>query len=278
MGKVACEACKNQPKCWETYVGQQLYKLAILDLLIMFLSTFFINFPRKCIGHKVLRRSRLGSIIGDIEFIIPKHVLDIVYGQTLCWLGMFYSPLLPAVTCIKLVLVFYIKYFDCTINTSQSSQLYRTSRSNSLFISILLVSFIVTIIPVGYSIAEITPSMSCGPFQGLKTIWSEMINVIAELPHWLQTVVFFMGTAGFAVPAIIILILAWYYYYAVGAANKHMVSLLKNQLILEGHDKQFLLSRLDQMIKKSTEDDVTARSSRNFEDDTSHGNDQTLEA
>ncbi|XP_071517218.1 transmembrane channel-like protein 7 isoform X2 [Panulirus ornatus] len=271
------EEC-DQPRCWETYVGQQLYKLAILDLIIMFISTFLVNLPRKVIGHKLMRGSRIGAAIGDIEFIIPKHVLDIVYGQTLCWLGMFYSPLLPAVTCIKLVFVFYIKYFDCTVNSSQSSQLYRTSRSNALFISILLVSFIVTIVPVGYSIAEIKPSVACGPFRGLTTIWSEMVDVISESPNWLQAVLFFMGTAGFAVPAIIILILAWYYYYAVAAANKHMVALLKNQLILEGHDKQFLLTRLDHMIKKTAEEEEAARSSRSIEDETGHSNDQTLEA
>lgn len=84
-------------------------------------------------------------------------------------------------------------------------------------------------------------------------------------------------------PAIIILILAGYYYYAVAAANKHMVALLKNQLVLEGHDKQFLLSRLNHMIKMSTEEEggsPSARSSRSrpAEDETSHSNDQTLEA
>ncbi|XP_042227010.1 transmembrane channel-like protein 7 isoform X2 [Homarus americanus] len=276
-GGCISEKC-DQPKCWETYVGQQLYKLTILDLIIMFISTFLVNLPRKCIGHKLMRRNRIGAAIGDIEFIIPKHVLDIVYGQTLCWLGMFYSPLLPAVTVFKLICVFYIKYFDCTVNSSQSSQLYRTSRSNSLFISILLVSFIVTIVPVGYSIAEIKPSVACGPFRGLTTIWSEMVGVISESPNWLQAVLFFIGTAGFAVPAIIILILAWYYYYAVAAANKHMVGLLKNQLILEGHDKQFLLARLNHMIKKTSEEEETARSSSNAEDETGHSNDQTLEA
>lgn len=90
----------------------------------------------------------------------------------------------------------------------------------------------------------------------------------------------FLGTAGFAVPAIIILILAGYYYYAVAAANKHMVALLKNQLVLEGHDKQFLLSRLNHMIKMSTEDEGSPsdRSSRPTEDETGLSNDQTLEA
>ncbi|KAG0719287.1 Transmembrane channel-like protein 7 [Chionoecetes opilio] len=274
------DACAR-PWCWETYVGQQLYKLTILDLIIMFLSTFMVNFPRKCIGHKLMRGSQIGAAIGDIEFVIPKHVLDIVYGQTLCWLGMFYSPMLPAVTCIKLVFVFYIKYFDCKVNSSQSSQLYRTSRSNALFISILLVSFIVTIIPVGYSIAEIKPSTACGPFRGLETIWSEMLAVIQDSPDWLKAVLLFLGTAGFGVPAIIILILVGYYYYAVAAANKHMVALLKNQLVLEGHDKQFLLSRLNHMIKISTDEEgesTSAMSSRQVEDETGLSNDQTLEA
>lgn len=86
------------------------------------------------------------------------------------------------------VLVFYIKYFDCKVNSSQSSQLYRTSRSNSLFITILLASFIVTIIPVGYSIAEIKPSVACGPFRELKTIWSEMVDVIEGQSLWLVPV------------------------------------------------------------------------------------------
>ncbi|XP_076063938.1 transmembrane channel-like protein 7 isoform X2 [Oratosquilla oratoria] len=266
-------SCENEPPCWETYVGQQLYKLAILDLVVMFLTTFFVNFPRRCIGQKIMRGSRIGSVIGDIEFEIPKHVLDIVYGQTLCWLGIFFSPLLPAITCVKLVLVFYIKYFDCKYNSSQSSQLYRTSRSNALFITILLLSFIVTIFPVGFSIAEIKPSVSCGPFKELTTVWSEMVVVISESPKWLQSILFFMGTAGFAVPAIILLILAWYYYYAVAAANKHMVELLKNQLVLEGHDKQFLLTRLAQMMKKS-EEETQARD----ETDANFSNDQTLEA
>ena len=91
-----------------------------------------------------------------------------------------------------------------------------------------------------------------------------------------------MGTAGFAVPAIIILILVWYYYYAVAAANKHMVTLLKNQLVLEGHDKQFLLNRLDQMIKKSEEEASAAASTRRSDRSSDIGpgcsNDQTLEA
>lgn len=110
-----------------------------------------------------------------------------------------------------------------------------------------------------------------------------MLSCISEWPNWVQALLFFMGTAGFAVPAIILLMLAWYYYYAVAAANKHMVTLLKNQLVLEGHDKQFLLTRLDHMIRRQADDGTNRGSGGNgsgssHEDPTGHSNDQTLEA
>ena len=38
---------------------------------------------------------------GQQEFGIPQNVLEIVYGQTICWIGTFYSPLLPAICTIK---------------------------------------------------------------------------------------------------------------------------------------------------------------------------------
>lgn len=46
---------------------------------------------------------------GQQEFAIPQNVLEIVYGQTICWIGTFYSPLLPAICTIKYFFIFYIK-------------------------------------------------------------------------------------------------------------------------------------------------------------------------
>lgn len=73
------------------------------------------------------------------------------------------------------------------------------------------------------------------------------------MPQFFQNIIFFFGTAGFAIPAFVVLTLFLYYYYAVSDANKHMVQVLKNQLVLEGHDKQFLLNRLSSFIKQQQE-------------------------
>lgn len=243
------ENCYSKSQqCWETYVGQQFYKLIITDFVTHFIITFFINFPRSLIAKHF--NGRFAKFIGDQEFELSKHVLDVVYSQTLCWLGSFYAPFLPAIAAVLNFFMFYIKKFACLVNSKPSAILYRTSRSNSLFMFVLLLSFVVAVIPIVYAVAEIIPSKSCGPFRGLNYVWEWAILAFLKMPNIFQNFIFFLGTAGFGIPCFIVLTLFLYYYYAVSVANKHMVQVLKNQLVLEGHDKQFLLNRLSSFIKQ----------------------------
>lgn len=238
------------PQCWETFIGQQFYKLFIVDFVTHIFVTFFVNFPRALIARHM--NNAFARFI-EMDFELSKHVLDVVYSQTLCWLGTFYAPFLPAIAALLIFFMFYIKKFACLVNSKPSAILYRASRSNSLFMIILLLSFTIAIIPVVYTIAEIMPSRSCGPFRGLHSTWDRAIGAFMKLPEFLRNIVFFFGTSSFAIPCFIVLILFLYYYYSVSAANKHMVQVLKNQLVLEGHDKQFLLNRLSLFIKQQQE-------------------------
>ncbi|EAA00457.3 AGAP012019-PA [Anopheles gambiae str. PEST] len=236
------------PQCWETFVGQQFYKLFIVDFATHFLVTFFVNFPRALFARH--SSSRLAKFIGEQEFELSKHVLDVIYSQTLCWLGTFYAPFLPAIAALLTFLMFYIKKFACLVNSNPSAILYRASRSKSLFMSTLLISFTLALVPVVYALAEIVPSRSCGPFRGLPSVWDRAIAAFMKMPQFFQNVIFYFGTASFAIPCFVVLTFFIYYYYAVSTANRHMVQVLKQQLVLEGHDKQFLLSRLSLFIKQ----------------------------
>lgn len=237
--------------CWETFVGQQIYKLVLTDFATHFLLTFFVNFPRAMIARNF--NNKFTKFIGLQSFELPKHVLDVIYSQTLCWLGCFYSPLLPAIATIVCFLMFYIKKFACLINSAPSITIYRASRSNSMFMIVLLISYVFALLPITFAIGELLPSKSCGPFRSLTSVWSYFTLMFTFAPGWIQNVLFFISTAGFAVPALIILTLLLYYYWAVNSANRHMVIVLKNQLVLEGHDKQFLLDRLSMFIKQQQE-------------------------
>lgn len=242
--------CNTQAlQCWETYVGQQIYKLVITDFATHFVLTFFVNFPRALIAKKF--DNKFAKLIGEQQYDLPKHVLDVVYSQTLCWLGVFFVPLLPAISTIMCFFMFYIKKFTCLVNSTPASQVYRASRSNSMFMFVLLIAHCLTVIPIALAIAEIQPS--CGPFEGKPFIWSYVIEQFGKLPLWITTLVFLIGTAWFSIPVFIILVLFLYYYSAVIDANKHMVEVLKNQLVLEGHDKQFLLNRLVEFSKQQQE-------------------------
>ncbi|XP_013145786.1 PREDICTED: transmembrane channel-like protein 7 [Papilio polytes] len=234
--------------CWETYVGQQFYKLLLTDFAVQFIMTFLINLPRAFIGRH--SNSRCLRSIGTQSFYLPKHVLDIVYIQTIIWMGTFFCPFLPIIGTIFYFLLFYIKKFNCLINCTPSPILYKASKSKSLFMSVLFLGFVISIVPVAYSIAELTPSSNCGPFKGYNTVWDFVIITFNMFPPIIREIVFLIGTSTFAVPAFAISLLLLYYYWAVATANRHMVSVLRNQLVLEGHDKQFLLNRLSAFIRQ----------------------------
>lgn len=55
-----------------------------------------------CVSSNWCRR------VGKQQFVIPLNVLDLVYSQTVTWVGVFYCPLLPAISIFKLLAIFYI--------------------------------------------------------------------------------------------------------------------------------------------------------------------------
>ena len=171
------------------------------------------------------------------EFEIPRHVLDVVYNQSLCWLGVFFSPLLPGVAALICFLFFYLKRFTCTRICTPPTLSLHSIRSSAFYMLVSLFSFFASLLIVVYSLAEIRPSRSCGPYRGLDTMWREIQKTVDGLPAWLRSFFYYFGSAGFAVPLVIVLLLAMYYYSAIAAANKHMIEVLKEQLVLEGHDK-----------------------------------------
>lgn len=243
-----CAGCTGRTNCWETFVGQQIYKLLLTDFAIQITITFVVNFFRAFLARHV--HHKFIAFIGEQTFDLPKHVLDVVYTQTLCWVGIFFAPLMSLMASLIFFVLFYVKKFACLVNCKPSGTVYRASRSTSMFMVVMLVSYPVALAPVALTMSEIPPSVSCGPFKSLTTIWTLVENTFLDTPSAVQSLVGFLTTPAFAIPVFILLILLLYYYTAVNSANRHMVTVLKNQLVLEGHDKKFLIDRLLLFIKQ----------------------------
>nr|CAB3267012.1 transmembrane channel-like protein 7 [Phallusia mammillata] len=248
-----CNFCEGM-QCWETYLGQEMYKLTILDFFIVIAVTLFVEFPRKLIVEHC--QCGLAKWWGHQEFSIPENVLDIVYAQTIGWIGAFYAPLLPVMVVLKFFIFFYLKKLTLLYNCRPATRPYRASRSGTFFFIILLVGFTVAALPVAVGIAIIQPSQDCGPFRGLTTMFSSITAAILNFPDWLRDIFWFIGSAGFSVIVGVILCLVLYYYVALSSAHKKMIFLLKDQLALEGKDKQFLLNRVNKLSAKLQNSDA----------------------
>ncbi|KAJ8363904.1 hypothetical protein SKAU_G00127350 [Synaphobranchus kaupii] len=230
--------------CWESRVGQEMYKLMIFDFIIIGAVTIFVEFPRKLIVTYC--DCGLAKWWGQQEFAIPQNVLEIVYGQTICWIGTFYCPLLPAISTIKYFIVFYIKKMTLVKNCRPATRPFRASSSNFFFLVVLLIGLALACAPVIVSIAQISCSQACGPFVNYTTSWEVVPLSVSQLPDGLRTFLFALSSEAFAVSFFVITCLAMFYVIALAGAHKRVVNQLREQLEMEGRDKRFLIQKLCQ--------------------------------
>lgn len=235
--------------CWETRVGQEMYKLTIFDFIIIVAVTIFVEFPRKLIVRHC--DCGLAKWWGQQEFAIPQNVLEIVYGQTICWIGTFYSPLLPAICTIKYFFIFYIKKVSLINNCRPATRPFRASSSNFFFLVVLLIGLTLACVPVTVSVAQINCSQACGPFVNYNTSWEVLPATVSQLSPGVQTLLYALSSEAFAVSFFVFTCLAMFYVIALAGAHKRVINQLREQLAMEGRDKRFLIQKLCQAQRLS---------------------------
>ncbi|KAK1329750.1 hypothetical protein QTO34_009933 [Cnephaeus nilssonii] len=238
-----CKACGYDYKelpCWETRMGQEMYKLLLFDLLTGLAVMLLIQFPRKLLCG--LCPGALGRL-GTQEFQVPDEVLGLIYAQTVVWVGSFFCPLLPLLNTAKFLLLFYLKKLTLFSTCSPASRTFRASTANFFFPMVLLLGLAVSAIPVLYSIFLIPPSKLCGPFREQLSIWAQIPQSISRLPQITQDFLFFLGTQAFAVPLLLISSILMAYTLALANSYGCLISELKRQIEKEAQNKVFLAQR-----------------------------------
>ncbi|XP_055365682.1 transmembrane channel-like protein 7 isoform X2 [Betta splendens] len=236
-----CGYNHQQYSCWETRVGQEMYKLAIFDFLIIAAVALFIEFPRKLLVDYC--NCGLVKWWGYQEFAIPQNVLEIVYGQTICWIGTFYSPLLPAICTIKYIFIFYIKKVSLMKNCRPATRPFRASSSNFFFLGVLLIGLSLASVPVVFSIAQINSSKACGPFVNYTTSWEALTSTVSQLPSGIRGLLYILSSEVVAVSLFVITCLGMFYVIALAGAHKRVINQLREQLAMEVRDKHFLMAK-----------------------------------
>lgn len=232
--------------CWETYVGQEVYRLVIVELIFSLLGTFFSEFVRRLL-------SGCSDKVERANFAVGRYTLELIYAQTLCWLGTFYAPLLSLIVCIKFIIIFYVKQTSALLNCQPSTRPWRASRAHTIFLLFLFISYMFATIAVAVGIIFVEPSKLCGPYQGKKymySIVSELVEEGKEDHRWLTDIIHFISSPGFISAILIMLGMAVYYVRTVMIGRKETVMRLQQQLVLEGKDKTFLLNLLNEVSQR----------------------------
>ncbi|XP_053546706.1 transmembrane channel-like protein 4 isoform X2 [Bombina bombina] len=236
-----CEYCgynSDEYKCWETRVGQEMYKLMIFDFLTVLVVILLVDFPRKMMVDSCSCKPI--QFWGQQEFLVPQYVLDIVYGQTVCWIGTFFSPLLPLLNTIKYFIIFYMKKVTLFTNCRPADRTFRASSANFFFLLVLLLGLALSWVPVLYTIFTMNPSKACGPFRGQPSIWDTIPTTVQTFPKVAREFVEFIGSQAFIIPFFGFSCIIMFYLIALGNSYGRLVKMLKDQLQMERSRKIFL--------------------------------------
>ncbi|KAL8607362.1 hypothetical protein ACOMHN_039512 [Nucella lapillus] len=246
-------ARSSSVKCWETIMGQELYRLVIIDFIFTLFSTFFSEFVRRLLAGRVER-------LEHPSFNIGRNTVELIYSQALCWLGTFYAPLLSLIVIVKLIIIFYVKMISVLQNCKPSERPWRASRSHTIFLGFLFIFFLLTIAAVACGIIFVEPSRGCGPYQGKDVMYSVVPELVDSwsIDHpWLTTAINFVTSPGFIAAVLVALGMGVYLVRTIMVGRRETVQRLKQQLVLEGKDKTFLLNLLNQVSQRQNQSMVT---------------------
>ncbi|MEQ2288050.1 hypothetical protein AMECASPLE_019008, partial [Ameca splendens] len=236
--------------CWEPMVGQAVYRLVIVDFIFLMLGSFFGEFLSNVIGTTLQPR------LGVPEFDVARNVLEIIYAQTLAWIGIYFSPLLPVIQILKFFILFYLKKVSLTRNCQPPQRSGRAAQMKTIFIFLLFFPFFVGAVSiVAYTAWSLTPSEQCGPFRGLNSTFSvigEWIDEVDKIPGsewvvWIYQNVIRSEIFYFLVTLIILVIT--YIFWQLTQGRKELIVLLRQQIVNGSEDKSFLLDRLQNLQK-----------------------------
>lgn len=225
----------NKHLCWESYLGRQFYQLTLVDFLGQ-IVVFLVDLIRSLLfGNS---KSNFFKFMGSVEFTISKHVLDIVYSQIICWLAMFYAPLITVVTVIKMMFLFFLRWlyvkFVCKPTLGKQSVV----QPSSLFKVFLLLAFFLCAIALSVTINSIQPSLSCGPFRniecsnpdGVCLIYDYVIESLSLKESWFYPVFLFFLRPSVLWFLVICFIVVLYFTCTYGQNKKQLSKVLFYEL------------------------------------------------
>eukprot|EP00048_Salpingoeca_helianthica_P006715 m.101817 g.101817 ORF g.101817 m.101817 type:complete len:693 (-) comp14099_c2_seq2:25-2103(-) len=207
--------------CWETAMGQVLYRVLLVDTVAFVCSTVISDGLRSYLNSRV---SFLNRIFGPPTFDLPRNVLCVIYRQALLWVGMFFSPALPAIATALCVPIFFVVEFTTLRFLHLPAQLFHIASASTFYIQLLLAAFFFAVGHAVYVVLQKTPSLACSPFRNMTSVIDPMSDVIESMDTGAQSVVKFLCSPPFVVSLLALVITVLLHYRSLcKALNRFIV-------------------------------------------------------
>jgi len=231
-------------ECWETSVGQEVYRLVIIDFLFTIVGTSLAEFCR----FQIYKRMWKG--IGIPEFDIARGTLNIIYNQTLFIVGFYFSPLLALVVVLKMFITFYIRKHGLLHSCQPSIRPWRAAQTQTLFLVLSFVASLMALILLGYIVTQVESS-TCGPFRHYDYPYGVILDVFQVTSDTNGFILFirFITKPGVIGGVLLAMCVGVYYLRAESLAYKRLVDHLRKIVALEVKDKEFLLNKIARVIE-----------------------------
>ena len=233
----------NSTICTGTLLGQELYKLVLLDTIVQ----FFLQLVPPLVKFKWKKQKE--------EFRMAKIVLGIVYRQGLIWAGTLVCPLMPLLGAFSMMVIFKVNYTVVTKACIPPMKRWSQSRYSSFFISLLAATLIILIVFISLitgsndivKLGQIGQSnATCGPFEGESVMSSFTVFKSMYLEEqWMVTLMKFVFSTAVLVP-LVFLILAVLYFQGLNLKSQNITNkILSSELEHEREENLTMIRRLD---------------------------------
>ncbi|XP_054636142.1 transmembrane channel-like protein 7 isoform X2 [Dunckerocampus dactyliophorus] len=198
-------------QCAENQFGREMYKLCIFNFLATFCNAFLVDYPRKLVREK-FPSSLVARLSGKQHFLVPFNVLDLVYAQTVSWVGVYFCPLLPLIGTLTLMATFYIKKFTVLRCCVAEKRMFRASNASVLFHFMLLLGLTMAAATLGVTLDQQQPPVDettllqnspCGPFGNGQSVFNVTGVCVESVPGLAQTALRYLASEAFALPLIL---------------------------------------------------------------------------
>lgn len=232
-------------QCWETSIGQEIYRIVIIDFFIS-----VIILPLAQVIH-VFIIIPIFPQLDKWSFDVSQTSLGLVFNQTLLWVGLLFAPFLSLVMTLKMILIFYIRKLTLIYLSKEPTQLWRSAQTQTLYLVFTFVSLLGVIVSHGYIMTLIPVSQKCGPFRNYERMFRIFIAGVLQLKenHWFWRFITAISRPAVYGGVLLAMMVIVYYLRSKSKARGVMVKLLKDMLYLEAKDKEFLLANITNITK-----------------------------